>query len=64
MYACPECLARRVRLVSRSQLVLLAKDAGVELVAWPAAAGVGYWWCDHCENGGAVFRWSKSSRSA
>lgn len=62
---CPECRKPgRVRVVSRSQLVLLARDAGCELLAWPASSGAGYWWCDGCSNGGALFRWSKPSRSA
>ena len=64
-YACPECRQPgHVRLVTRSQLELLARDAGAGLRAWPAAAGVGYWWCDLCRNGGAVYRWSTGKRGA
>ena len=57
---CPECRSPGgVRLVSRSQLELLAREAGVALSAWPAASGAGYWWCDRCSSGGALFRWSR-----
>ncbi len=63
--ACPECLGvGRMRLVSRSQLVALASDAGVELHFWPASSGSAYWWCDRCSNGGAIFGWSRSKRGA
>lgn len=64
-YACPEC--RRpghVRLVSRSQLDLLAREAGQALMPWPASFSLNYWWCDHCENGGAIYRWSAGKRGA
>jgi hypothetical protein len=64
-YACPECRQPgEVRLVSRSQLEFLARDAGLELRPWPSATGTSLWWCDGCQNGGAVYRWSVGKRSA
>lgn len=60
---CPECgRLGHIRRVSRSQLDLLAEDAGVDLAPWPAAAATGYWWCGWCRNGGAIFRWLPSEQ--
>ena len=64
-YACPECLTfGTVRLVSRSQLRLLATDAGLRLARGRHVAAASYWWCDGCQNGGAVYRWSPRKRGA
>ena len=64
-YACPECLTFGcVRLVSRSQLRELAWAAGVRLVKGRHRGAVRYWWCDRCENGGAVYRWESVTRGA
>lgn len=58
--ACPECLRiGRLRLVSRSQLEHLARTSDQVVLPWPAAAGLGYWWCDACSRGGAFYRWTK-----
>ena len=62
---CPECLRHgTVRLVSRSQLRALAWEAGLRLVRGRHSDAVRYWWCDRCQNGGAIVRWSTVNRGA